>query len=333
MHHDTFNAGIAKHSYCWTKTFCGTVSALSLIVALVTITMVMYMLLAPCQKHSPTLGVNDDTVLLGNPITPRDSHLAISECLQSGDYYHRSDIFVVSTSDLIIHERNDKWSSRVLEQPRPSVLTGVVEYLYLVEGSNISYELCTTNEAYSDQQGTFYIFDNRDDYFTYVNQLNNPGEKAVFSHHFTLAANNLTTCLKINYTVSQSSYYFLAATTPGGIRYSYSYDIATRYYNHTDYTTHCSVLDTTTCDISLPFDFKQYTVLAYIHPLANSDPFATHVCFKTGWTKAARVQVSVIGATTVLVFLLLFVMTLIYLTHLCCCSYGYRNGYARIGAE
>lgn len=313
------------------KLCCITIPIIVLIVLLTSIVAVAFMI-AAIKLSGPIstsqMGVNDDTVFVASPHSPWHSEIALTECLQRGDYYHQSDISLVPMHDLVYHNRTDESTSRMFPQSRPSVTTGALEYFYLVENSKIDYQLCITN-AGPKEVGSIYIFDDRDEYFTYQNQLNDPTQNAVFKQDFALPPNNQSVCIEFTYNVKKSSYYFLAASTPGNIYYNYSYSILTYFFNHSDYSLQCSVLGTTGCDLQLPFKSEDFAVLAYVHPLMDSEPFATHICVETHRSKRLTALIAVVGAVGGVTLLLLLLSMLLFILGRIYCR-TVRSGYTAI---
>ena len=262
------------------------------------------------------IGYSGDTVLVDTVSTFWSTKFTASECLQSGDGYHTNSLYLVQSDALTTYEYDWVIRSRVFQQPQPSRRTGMINRdMYLLEGSSIDYNICVTSEDTHKKEGELYVFDSEDDFNAY---LSDDGKQlSVYSQPLQIGAGNVTSCTRLHYLVDHPSYYFVSAWGPGDIVYSYNTTIRTVAFNHSRYDELCRITGTLQCDSEIPnglFEVKSFTLMAYVHPLSETDPLTTHICLST---QHSATVIFVVSAFASLIVILLVLVVLLFI---CICT-------------
>ena len=230
------------------------------------------------------LGLNNDTIVIeGSPFCSLSNPIDIHECLYSGDSYHGFDLFLLSENNFSGYRRfrNDTFTSQTFNQSDPSRQTGREDFHYLVEGSFINYTLHYTVDRLPDpgEMYALYLFNDKVKFWNFLSGLDDG-----WIVKENLPFDSQDNSVQLNYCVDRSSYYFIAAKTPGGFHYHYSFNFRVAYFNRNtliqnDFQIPCSVSSTHACTVNIPAHSSQY-ILAYIHYSSHSEPLTTHVCYE-----------------------------------------------------
>ena len=203
----------------------------------------------------------------------------VQEVLLSGDYYHPVYLYLVPTQKMVTRRTKGLFSSKPYFQRDPSRSTGLLSFLYMLPGSNISYLLCVASANATTSNGTFLVFDDSTKYFAFLNELTDGIKESVFHKSIEIGTKNHTVCNLISLEVKEPSYFFFTSHTPAAITYFYNISSEVVYYNQSDYESevYCAISADFACNVALPFGTQGYSLLAFINATADSDPPTTHV--------------------------------------------------------
>ena len=279
------------------------------------------------------LGIAGDVIIAGEAESWLNSGWHVKECLKSGDYYKINALYVAQESDLIMHNYTDTYQSRELFQSRQSRETGMINTpgIYLLKGSIIDYTICIATDTFSEKEGKLYVFDNRDDFWKYLDESDDGEQTSVYMRDLPIGVNNHSICTQITFSVPKASYHYVTAKTPGNVLYNFTAIIHAFYLNSSDYEQHCQVSGSESCDVEFQSSFTdaKYVLLAYIHPILPyaPEPLSTHLCVsRKGWFVLPMILEIFIG----LIFLFLISIVVFHLFKFL--SNRKRRGYIPIAA-
>ena len=255
-----------------------------IVVALVTFTVLIISIIAPVAVSSvcnttqaPTLGHEGDTILVSDSVTGFcHSKITASQCLSKEDSFHNVQVYLVKNDNLTIREKIDNFQSVRIDQADSSHETGIVNFLYLFIDGVIKYTLCIGSEGKQQLEGKLFIFD---DYEKFSNYQGSPelGESlSVFEQEIEIGKNRNSICTTVQYTAHQTSYYFIASRTPGGIFYTFNYMNHIRYFNQSDYSIQCTI-DSMAKSCGIPVSGGT-AILATILQSERTSYLQTHLC-------------------------------------------------------
>ena len=270
---------ISKQKAC-TYITIGLAILLILSVIVVLICAVVYSQCVDNYSNTAQLGCDNDTIAVGRVSSFLYSHVTVYECLKKNDYSHVSDIFLEEHNNLVTHSQYTERHSRVYDQPYPSEETGLVDYLYLLEGSKVEYTICLASETASEETGHLYIFDDQTKYWNYASNTDDGEKQSIYSTVLEIGASNQSICHTVHYDVTYATYLFIASRTPASIHYNYTLSTYEVFYNHDDYKLVCQT-GGGSCNVELPGGFfhpRDFQILAYIQVPIAADPFTTHIC-------------------------------------------------------
>lgn len=270
--------------------------------------------------HEPSnnkLGVVNDTIIVGTYNSFWFSRVSVSECIQHGDYAHENFVGVVNTSSLNIHSVNTKLNWPLFYQRDPLTTTGIIEYVYLLEGSSIDYRIClaSTLDSTDSEQGTLFIFNDNIKRNVYTDYPDLGQQLSVYWKRLEIGVNNKTVCTDVKYKVKETAYYFLAAETPGSIVYSYDSTIHQLYLSKDDFETICTASWPTICEINIPgsfFDHRDFDILAYIKVPMAANPITTHLCITSHFSTAVIALTALSGIIAMVCVLLILSLFCFY---------------------
>lgn len=250
------------------------------VIALVALS-VTYMLKHSKQSH--VIEVNGDTVYLDQVESRLYSSWTVTECLENDDFEHVTTLHRVKGNDVVIHEKNKTFESGRFRTSGLSRDTGIVENLYLLEGSWINYTMCLDSSSTYVLNGKLFIFDRNKDLQNFLSGASDGTDTAVYQRHLPVGLNNQTICTSILFVVSRVSYYHITAEIPSDVLYMFNYTYSQLYLNGSDYASLCDVWLTHDCSVSIPSSVsstEKYTLLGsveHIPPTIAVSP-TTHIC-------------------------------------------------------
>ena len=232
------------------------------------------------NKSVSCLGYSGDTIELDEVSNLYYSSWSVKECPDKYDYEHVTTLYRVKDGALVYHNQTITFQSGHLHTTHPSRDVGLLEYLYVLQGSHINYTICLSSEHTSQLNGKLYIFNNVEDIRNFVNEINN-GSAAVYQQNVTIGTNNQTVCTSIRYVFSRTAYYFVTVALPKGVAYVFNYTVFRRYLNGSDYDELCRVSLSHQCNIGIPNSQEDKYILLgsieYIPPTIVVYP-TTHIC-------------------------------------------------------
>lgn len=265
---------------------------------LVSVGLLVYMELSSATKLTTKLGHRNDTTLLEEVSRFSHSEVTVARCDQTGDYAHANEIYLVKKDEVTIHERIETFQSIKIDQTISLSITGIVNYLYLLPGSEIEYTLCIGSEKALQQDGKLFIFDDDANFFKYQNSPELGEQLSVFSMELVIGRSNQVNCMTVRYQAPNPSYYFIASRTPAGIFYEFNYTNTIQYFKREDYPISCTI-DTTPCSVSVPghlFENSEYVLLTYTVPNEETTSVQTHLCVTTNRSDTITLIVALCGS-------------------------------------
>ena len=290
-------------------------------------------MLSPEHQLSPApqLGHRDDTVQLGIVCSLFHSTVLVYTCDQAGDSQHINRMYLVRQDNTSIHKTTETYQSTRVDQYFSSATTGLVDYLYLLEGSQINYTLCIGSELSNRLKGSLFIFDSGSKYSQYEESPEQGESLSIFSVELEISNDNETSCVTIDFEARKTSYYFLTSRTPGKIFYTYNYTKLVYYYNHRDYQEICSIYDGEPCKVTIPgslFSMQKYALLAYVRPNVEMSAKQNHICVSSSRSETSNF---ILGISASLGGLALLVILVIIFTNVyVCLRHKRRRGYESI---
>ena len=273
------------------------------------------------------LGYEGDTVELLRVNGFWYEFLKVSQIVKESDDEHRVQLYLPLCSDIEIHEKSSYYRSPVHQHSQATRQMGVMEYLYLLVGSSVTYSFCMKSNTTEDVSGSqFFVFNDQIKYMEYVYGGTNGEKTSVYSHKL---ANGLPqgslACLMFTFIAKKNSYYFMTGSSAAGVTYQYNISIYTKFLNFSDYKENksCSALTVKhKCEIPVGSQFlsksEEYCLLAHTIPRSEGNKKkkilqTTHLrvnAGKRGEVIVIPIMVIVVGVVGLLV---------VVVTYCCCC--------------
>ena len=232
-------------------------------------------------SSGPQLSHRGDTVFLQSISRFYHSSITTSTCDQRGDSPHIDRIFIVPENNLTMHHTNHSLNSAQIDQQFSSAVSGLIDNLYLLEGSDLSYKICVGSIDSGSLQGDLFVFTNDFNFIEYKESPELGEQLSIISKSFEIGRDNSTNCVQLVFKAPKSSYYFVATRTPASIFYTFQYTLHINYYDHSDYQVACSIYEEEPCEITLPgsiFSTEKYVLLAYVRPNVELSSSTNHLC-------------------------------------------------------
>lgn len=238
-------------------------------------------------SQSLTLGLDNDTVLLSNLVSPFClGQVSISQVQKEGDTLHDILVYLVDPHSVVTGDTQLIFNSATIYQSDASSETGLVDYVYLIEDSVINYTICVGSEgSRSMQDGKLFVFDNVDSYNSYEMTPTLGDVLSVDSSAISIGTNNHSKCTSLHYQVLRPSYYFISSRTQGDIFYTFNYTINARYYEMVQYIRKCMITTVDaqqSCSLAVPLSVTTLSVIAHIVPAEDVTYPQTHLYLASG---------------------------------------------------
>ena len=247
--------------------------------------------------------------------------LTVSEVVEEGDSEHKIQLYLPPCSDIKVHEKSGHYISRKYQHSYPIRLLGTIDYLYLLPGSKVSYNLCLwSNETVSPAQ--FFFFDDQKHYIDYINGDTDGVNTAIFYYDLAIGTPSKHICSQIIFTANTSAYYFMTGSCDAGVTYQYNVSTQTKLLEFRDYKENKScaaVTESHSCDVPVGSAFlsksEDYCLLAHILPHKKHSDLSptTHINVNAG----KREEVMVIPILVIVVGVVGLLAVVV--TYFCCC--------------
>ena len=272
------------------------------------------------------LGLGGDTVELLRVDGFWYEYLRVSQVLEGGDDEHRVQLYLPPCSDIEIHEKTTSYVSPTHRHSYPTRQMGVMEYIYLLSGSSVTYDFCAqSNETDYVPQAQFFVFNDRSKYLEYVFGQGNGKKMSVYNHRMTVGTSNKPTeCSKFTFSAKKTGYYFMTGWADAGVTYQYNVTLHTKFLDFRDYRENksCSALTVKRdCEIPVGSQFlsksEKYCLLAHVIPRREGKrkrvSGTTHIRVNAG----KREEVVVIPILVIVVSVVGLLVVVV--TYCCCC--------------
>ena len=280
----------------------------------------------------PLLGHRGDTVQLATSLNAfTQSKVTVSTCDRAGDSAHINYIYLIEQSSVRVHQSNDTFESTQIDQDFSSSTSGLVDYLYLIKGSTINYTICLGSLLTERLQGSLFIFNDDFKFSQYQDSPEQGEQLSIFSEELEIGNNNKTVCLSMIYEAPETSYYFVASRTPGGVFYTFNYSKQVFYFNHSDYQQICSIYEEEPCEITIPgppFSFDNYVLLAFVRPNVATTAVQNHICVSVSQSNGAILITGISVPVGVVALIILIVVIVVQIV--ACYRRQHRKGYIQI---
>jgi len=222
----------------------------------------------PSSHGENSLAFQGDTLYLASASGFWYSEYNVAESVQRGDSNRKLQFITVPCEDIQTHKFQGHFQSRELYLTYKTRMLGVVDYLYLLPGSNVTYSICLWTNQTLTTSAKFFVFDSLSAYQDFVSDLTDGCDTSVMQQDLRIGSLQDPACSQINFLAEESAYYFMSADCPGGVAYQYNITSNVKYLNFTDYgTSHiCSVIEDRPCKLAINNSFKDYCLLGYAIP-------------------------------------------------------------------
>ena len=278
------------------------------LIVLVGVSSLIVLALYPSSHSENRLAFQGDTIhlALANAFWYRD--YCTAEHVEQSDGNRKLQFYTVPCEDIQTHYFQGHFQSRELYLTYKTRALGIVDYLYLLPGSNVSYNICLWTNQSLITSAEFFVFDSLHAYQDYISDVTEGRNTSVMHQELRIGSPENPACSQITFIVNESAYYFMSADCPGGVTYQYNITSNVIYLNSTDYEEFlvCSVTENEPCELGIGSNFlgawKDICLLAYAipSPLYSVDPPTTHINVET----LKRYQVLVIPATLIVIGIL-----------------------------
>ena len=252
-------------------------------------------------------------------------YLKVSQEVEGGDHEHRVQLYLPPCSNIEIHERSSYYVSPYHQHSRQSRQMGVMEYVYLLSGSSVTYRFCLHSNETGTSRAVFFVFNDRVKYMEYIYGERNGKKSSVFQYKLAVGESDQSPiCSSFTFTAKNNDYYFMTGWHDAGVTYQYNVTLNTKFLSFRDYRENKSCPALTAehdCEIPVGSQFlsksEKYCLLAHIIPRKGSkhEKFSptTHLrvnAGKRGEVVVIPIMVIVVGVVGLLV---------VVVTYCCCC--------------
>ena len=286
----------------------------------------------PPSYSNNSLTFQGDTLYLTSASGFWYSGYSVEEIVHHGDYNRKLQFYTVPCESIQIHFFQGHFKSRQLYLTYETRMLGLVDYLYLLPGSNLTYSICLwTNQTLSTTSANFLVFDSLSAYQKFIDGLADGRDTSIMQQQLKIGSTENPACSYINFMANESAYYFMSADCPGGVTYQYNITSNVKYLNSTDYKNFpsCSVTEDESCQLVTDKSFfgvwKDVCLVAHVTPSLpySTDPPTTHIKVEI----VKRYQLLVIPAVLIIIGILgIFSMLLVVKF----CNVRRRKGYKPI---
>ena len=244
----------------------------------------------PPGRSKNSLAFQGDTLYVTSANGFWYSEYNVAESVQYGDYNHKLQFITVPCQDIQTHSFQGHFQSRELYLTYKTHMLGVVDYLYLLPGSNVTYSICLwAHQSLATSVAKFFVFDSLSAYQNFAGDVTDGRDTSVMQQELRIGSAKNPACSQINFQAKESAYYFMSADCPGGVTYQYNITSNVKYLNITDYETTqiCSVVEDRPCKLAIDNNafgsWKEICLLAYAIPSLpySADPPTTHLNVET----------------------------------------------------
>ena len=289
-----------------------------LLIVLLGVSSLIVLAAYPSSHSEHSLAFQGDTIHLAsaNGFWYRD--YKVVEHVEQSDGNRKLQFYTLPCGDIQTHSFQGHFQSRELYLTYKTRSLGIVDYLYLLPGSNVSYNICLWTNQSLTTSAEFFVFDSLLAYQEYISDVTKGRDTSVMQQDLRIGSPEHPACSRITFIASKSAYYFMSAECPGGITYRYNITSNVVYLNSTDYEQFlvCSVTESEPCELVIDRNFfgswKDICLLAYAIPSPpyDVDPPTTHIYVET----LKRYQVLIFPATLIVIGILgILGMLLVYL--------------------
>ena len=303
---------------------CGFLQAATLLYVLPTGTSISY--------EITTLQLENITTLVerfsGNDYT----QITFTESVEEYDSEHILNAYLLKYKDLIFHNETNLYMSKTLEADFTSRNLGVYGYIYMLEGSTLSYRICL-----KAIQGNGFIklfaFDDLQSFNDYQADLTNGEDTSILHDKFPVNS-SLPHCTVLKLSVKHEGFFFIVGDTDTPVTYQYNVTGNVIKLSHTDYTESCTISSSKDCSLSLKGMSGDLCTLVYAHRLSKyvAESTTTHVVVdlkindKSPRISKLNLILIIIGG---IVFLILLIVCVCVCAR-CCCKAERNTRYSRL---
>lgn len=154
---------------------------------------------------------------------------------------------------------------------------------YLFRGASVTYEICLQNTGESPAHVAFFVFGNKDDYYSFIDFGTDGYHSSVF-HCDLDVGTTVPVCTNVSFVAHDNGFFFFTAAVLNAtnVIVNYTRTEYLKYVNLSDYSSpFCNVSSDHECTVEFensifPYN-KECTILAHIAPRpSSSDPYETH---------------------------------------------------------
>ena len=317
----------------WNK-FCYALCCTSpwLLIILLGVISLLIVAFYPPSYSKNSLAFQGDTLYLASASEFWYTGFSVAEIVQHGDYNHKLQFYTVPCESIQMHFFRGHFKSRQLYLTYETRMLGLVDYLYLLPGSNLTYSICLwTNHTLSTTSANFLAFDSLSAYQNFIDGLADGRDTSIMQQQLKIGSTENPACSTINFITNKSAYYFMSADCPGGVTYQYNITSNVKYLNSTDYETFpsCSVTEDESCQLVTDQSFfgawKDVCLVAHVTPSLphSTDPPTTHIKIEI----VKRYQLLVVPAVLIIIGILGMLSMLLIVKF---CKATRRKGYKPI---
>lgn len=179
---------------------------------------------------------------------------------------HTVQLQVIPCNDLQIHNQILQVTATIYYPGEPFILSSG----YRLSGSTILYDFCVTGSDILHDQAAFFVFDSPYNVQDFYAKRDDGLNSSVIHQELEVGMDGTLKCTRLEYTAEYDSYYWHLMKINGTTNVQFNYTTTIKYLNWTDYTAHCSIVRSESCDLTFGNSFfgtpQDYCLLAYRVP-------------------------------------------------------------------
>ena len=294
---------------------------------------------ATCTSYKlTTLQFGNVTTLVERFSGSDYDEITFTESVEEYDSEHLLNAYLLKYKDLIFHNESYLYTSKNLEADFTSRNLGVYGYIYMLEGSTLSYRICL-KAIQGNGLIKLFVFDDLQSFNDYQADLTNGEDTSILHDKFPVNS-SLPHCTVLKLSVKHEGFFFIVGDTDTPVTYQYNVTGNVVKLSHTDYTESCTISSSKDCSLSLKGMSGDLCTLVYAHPLSKyvAESTTTHVIVdlkidnKSPQISELNLALLIGGIVFLILLLLLLLLLLIVCVYVCarCCCKVQRNSYSRM---
>ena len=263
----------------WWKYVCISTFASTILILVVNL-VIYYTVLATYSQYTKYSKVElqtENVTTLTERIDRNGLEITLVEEVQFYDTEHLVSVYLPNCNNLVFHNKSYLYMSKQLEENFVPRSLGVHSYIYMLQGSSLTYKICLKG-LQGNAWIKLFVFDSLESFNDYQADITDGIDTSILHVQFTVNS-SIPHCTELEVSVKNEDFFFFVGETNNPVTYQYNITGIVVTLNIMDYIEVCTVASSKDCTLSLKGISDDVCVLAYTHPLSKylDTSISTHV--------------------------------------------------------